>query len=60
MALSYVLLPRIVRDNGSQFVSKEWREVICHFDLEETFIFEWLGTETILEDDLVELGNSSR
>ena len=27
--------PRIVRDNGSQFVSKEWREVIRHFELEE-------------------------
>jgi len=27
--------PWIVRDNGSQFVSKEWREVIRHFELEE-------------------------
>ena len=27
--------PRIVRDNGSQFVAKEWREVIRHFELEE-------------------------
>lgn len=27
--------PRIVRDNGSQFVSKDWREVIRHFELEE-------------------------
>lgn len=27
--------PRIVRDNGSQFVSKEWREVIRHFEIEE-------------------------
>jgi len=27
--------PRIVRDNGSQFVSKEWREVIRHFEVEE-------------------------
>jgi len=27
--------PRIVRDNGSQFVSKEWSEVIRHFELEE-------------------------
>ena len=27
--------PRIVRDNGSQFVSKEWREVIKHFEIEE-------------------------
>jgi transposase InsO family protein len=27
--------PRIVRDNGSQFIAKEWREVIHHFELEE-------------------------
>lgn len=27
--------PRIVRDNGSQFIAKEWREVIRHFELEE-------------------------
>jgi transposase InsO family protein len=27
--------PRIVRDNGSQFVSKDWREVIRHFEIEE-------------------------
>jgi len=27
--------PKIVRDNGSQFVAKEWREVIHHFELEE-------------------------
>jgi len=27
--------PKIVRDNGSQFVAKEWREVIRHFELEE-------------------------
>ena len=27
--------PRIVRDNGSQFVAKEWREVVRHFELEE-------------------------
>jgi len=27
--------PRIVRDNGSQFVAKEWQEVIRHFELEE-------------------------
>ncbi len=27
--------PRIVRDNGSQFVAKEWREVMRHFELEE-------------------------
>jgi len=27
--------PRIVRDNGSQFLAKEWREVIRHFELEE-------------------------
>ena len=27
--------PRIVRDNGSQFVAKEWREVIRHFELDE-------------------------
>ena len=27
--------PRVVRDNGSQFVAKEWREVIRHFELEE-------------------------
>lgn len=27
--------PRIVRDNGAQFVAKEWREVIRHFELEE-------------------------
>jgi transposase InsO family protein len=27
--------PKIVRDNGSQFIAKEWREVIRHFELEE-------------------------
>lgn len=27
--------PRIVRDNGSQFVAKEWREVVQYFELEE-------------------------
>jgi transposase InsO family protein len=27
--------PRIVRDNGSQFVAKEWREVMRHFELDE-------------------------
>jgi transposase InsO family protein len=27
--------PRIVRDNGSQFVAKEWREVMHHFEVEE-------------------------
>jgi len=27
--------PRIVRDNGSQFVAKEWREVMRYFELEE-------------------------
>jgi transposase InsO family protein len=27
--------PRIVRDNGSQFAAKEWREVVRHFELEE-------------------------
>jgi putative transposase len=27
--------PRIVRDNGSQFVAKEWREIIRHFEIEE-------------------------
>ncbi|RLC63226.1 MAG: IS3 family transposase [Chloroflexi bacterium] len=27
--------PRIVRDNGSQFVAREWREVMRHFELEE-------------------------
>jgi len=27
--------PRIVRDNGSQFVTKEWQEVMRHFELEE-------------------------
>jgi transposase InsO family protein len=27
--------PRIVRDNGSQFMAKEWREVVRHFELEE-------------------------
>lgn len=27
--------PKIVRDNGSQFVAKERREVMCHFELEE-------------------------
>lgn len=26
--------PRIVRDNGSQFVAKEWREIMRHFELE--------------------------
>ncbi|MDH4269206.1 MAG: transposase family protein [Dehalococcoidia bacterium] len=25
--------PRIVRDNGSQFVAKEWREFMRHFAL---------------------------
>ncbi len=28
-------MPRIVRDNGSQSVAKEWLEVIRHFELEE-------------------------
>lgn len=27
--------PRIVWDNGSQFIAKEWREVIWHVELEE-------------------------
>jgi len=27
--------PRIVRDNGFQFVAKEWREIMRHFELEE-------------------------
>jgi transposase InsO family protein len=27
--------PRMVRDNGSQFVAKEWREVMRYFELEE-------------------------
>jgi hypothetical protein len=27
--------PRIVRDNGSQFVAKEWREIMRHFEVEE-------------------------
>jgi transposase InsO family protein len=27
--------PRIVRDNGSQFVAKEWREVMRYFEVEE-------------------------
>ncbi|MFQ5904135.1 MAG: IS3 family transposase [Candidatus Binatia bacterium] len=27
--------PRIVRDNGSQFAAKEWREVVRRFELEE-------------------------
>jgi len=27
--------PRIVRDNSSQFVAKEWREVMRHFEVEE-------------------------
>lgn len=27
--------PRIVRDNGSQFAAKEWREVVRHFELQE-------------------------
>jgi putative transposase len=27
--------PRIVRDNGSQFVAKEWWEVMRHFELED-------------------------
>jgi len=27
--------PRIVRDNGSQFIAKEWREIMRHFDIEE-------------------------
>jgi putative transposase len=26
---------RIIRDNGPQFVAKEWREVMRHFELEE-------------------------
>jgi transposase InsO family protein len=30
--------PRIVRDNGSQFVAKEWREVMRHFELDEISI----------------------
>lgn len=25
--------PRVVRDNGSQFVAKEWRQLVAHFDL---------------------------
>lgn len=28
--------PRIVRDNGSQFVAREWREVMRHFELEKS------------------------
>ena len=27
--------PKIVRDNGSQFAVKEWREVVRHFELED-------------------------
>ena len=27
--------PKIVRDNGSQFIAKEWRQVVRHFELEE-------------------------
>lgn len=27
------LKPRIVRDNGSQFVAKEWRQMVSYFDL---------------------------
>jgi transposase InsO family protein len=27
--------PRIIRDNGSQFVAKEWREIMRHFEVEE-------------------------
>jgi len=27
--------PKIVSDNGSQFIPKEWRQVIRHFELEE-------------------------
>jgi transposase InsO family protein len=25
--------PRLVRDNGSQFVAKEWRQLVAHFEL---------------------------
>ncbi|MCL0035057.1 hypothetical protein M1N00_00125 [Thermodesulfovibrionales bacterium] len=32
--------PRIVRDNGSQFIVKEWQEVMRHFELEEIPIRE--------------------
>jgi len=32
---TYGKRPRIVRDNGSQFAAKEWREVVRHFELEE-------------------------
>ena len=39
MAIALERIPgkksRIVRDNGSQFIAKEWREVICRFELEE-------------------------
>ena len=27
--------PKIVSDNGSQFITKEWRQVVRHFELEE-------------------------
>ena len=27
------LKPRMVRDNGSQFVAKEWRQMVAHFGL---------------------------
>jgi len=27
--------PKIIRDNGPQFVAKEWREIIRHFEVEE-------------------------
>ena len=27
--------PNCLRDNGSQFVAKEWREVKRHFEIEE-------------------------
>jgi putative transposase len=27
--------PRIVRDNGPQFVAKEWRKIMRHFEVEE-------------------------
>ena len=30
--------PKIVSDNGSQFIPKEWRQVVRHFELEEILI----------------------
>lgn len=27
--------PRVIRDNGSQFAAREWRELVAHFNLEE-------------------------